>query len=254
MGIKELSVGRKDEFVLPLSVLCISPKENVRQDYGDLDQLAKDLSENGQKIPLTVRVDGAHAYISDGCRRFKAVEIANKKYGANIKSLRCVNEDKGTDEKARLFNQLSLNNGKPFEPIEQGIAFQRLVNLGVSIKDISLKIGRTTQTIRNYLELANAPEPVRELVRDKKMKPTTARKMAKATPLKRETARLKAELGTPVKGKDLDEEKPFSAAAFTKGLEQFGFKKASDVTEPGVFNIQIRIDQKDPPFTGLWCL
>jgi ParB/RepB/Spo0J family partition protein len=255
MSIDSVSCGRgKSPYLIPLSKLVIPEGENCRKDFGDLNQLAKDLAENGQRIPLVVRMDGDTALISDGSRRFRAANIANKQYGAKITQLYCFIEDRGTDEKDRLINQISSNNGKPFEPVELGEACKKLVKLGVTIKDIATKLGRTTQTVRDYLKLAEDPEAVKDLVRQHKIKATTAKKMRKASPLKRETAQLRAELGGQVKGKDLDEDKPFSMSEFAKGLEKFGFKKASDTVEPGAYNSTIRLDQKDPAFIAMYVL
>jgi hypothetical protein len=219
-----------------------------------LESLALDLAINGQKVPITVRMEGDVAFVSDGCRRFKAAEVANRKYSGKIKTLRCVTENKGIDEKTRIFNQISFNSGKPFETWEIGEACKRLHETHkIPIRDIAQRIGKTDQTVLDYIELANSPEEIRRLMREKKIKPTTARKMAKASPEKRATAGLKADLGGKVTGKDVEEEKPFSAAAFAKGLEKFGFKKVSE-NKHATFNISVRIDQKDPAFVGMWIL
>ena len=47
-GIKSIMVGRKDQFVVPYNALVIEDNFNVREELGDIDELAKNIAENGQ--------------------------------------------------------------------------------------------------------------------------------------------------------------------------------------------------------------
>jgi ParB/RepB/Spo0J family partition protein len=180
-NFKTLSESRKDMFLIPLEELKIQEGFNVREDYGDIDELAKSLVENGQLEPLTIRSgeDGS-IIIVNGHRRIKAFVLAKEKYGSEIKSAWCIPENKGANEETRIIDLFIRNNGKPLTIIEQASVIKRLVDYNWTITDISKKIGKSRVYVGNVLSLHSAPKEVRDVVKEGIISPTAGVKLAQA--------------------------------------------------------------------------
>ena len=257
MGVRAISSGRKDEFLIPLVSIQVKEGENIRVEYGDIAQLANDLATNGQKLPIIVRVEDDIAYVSDGFRRHRAFIWAEDHLGVKDTEVRCIIEAKVESEEQRILNQLSYNNNKPFTAVEMGIAFTRLSQT-MKVAQIAKACHRPQQYVKDCLELAKAPDTIQNLVSEGKMAPTTAKKMMKAPKEEQEKAVEKASKGEKIKSKDFDHAKEFSADDFLVGLKKgFGFISASEAEERHCLttvNLTIRIDQKDPPLAAIMVL
>jgi len=182
MSLKSISEGRKDMFDVRLECL-IEDDNNQREDYGDLEGLAMSISKEGQRKPMEIRMDGKEqAIITDGHRRFRAIKIANEKFGAQITSARCIHEDKGTNEETRIINRLVSNDGKQFGALEEARAYKLLINYNWSEKQIADHIGKPVVYVKERLELNSAPHEIRTAVRKKRIAPTAATRLSKASP------------------------------------------------------------------------
>jgi ParB/RepB/Spo0J family partition protein len=203
-GIKSIMVARKDQFVVPYGALVIEDGFNVREDFGDLDELAKNIAENGQRVAMKVRLaeDGKKLSIIDGHRRFLAINMANQKYGAKINTVLCVNEERGANEETRIVDLFTLNSGKPLTALEQASALKRLVDYNWSIPDIAKKIGIAQAKVRRLLDLNGASHDVREAVKKGNISASAASDLAKA-PSKKQEEVLKKANGKKVKVKDV---------------------------------------------------
>jgi ParB/RepB/Spo0J family partition protein len=189
---KELTASKVNEFIIPLDKIQIQPGFNARRDFGDLLSLAKDIGARGLDYPLIVRYaeDGKTVIIIDGERRYRAIQLINeKKLGINgdILDVRCIIEDKGTDDVARCLKMLSTGtNSKPLTDMEQSEVIYRLITVyNTKPKEIALKLGRTQTHINHLLELHAAPHDIKEAVAKKKLSATAAVKTAQAKPEKR---------------------------------------------------------------------
>jgi len=179
MGIQEIAVGKSNVYHVPYDKLAIEDGFNVREDYGDIDELARSITENGIKTPLEVRLDGDKLIIVDGHRRYQAIYIAINKYKAEIPHIPCINEPKGTNEEDRTANLLTLNSGKPLTPIEQAKVIKRLIDFGWKQTDIAKKIARTQTYVGQLLSLNGSSHELREAVKKGLMAPTAAMELAK---------------------------------------------------------------------------
>lgn len=148
---------------------------NVRQDYGDIDGLAEAIIENGQQVPLIVvkhATDPDKYVLTDGHRRLRAVNLAIEK-GHDFPYVNCLLSTASGIE-ARLLSMLVTGTGnKPFTPVEEAEAYQRLINRGYSTADIAKRVGKSLGHVTNMLELANAEKETKNMVASGEVSATT---------------------------------------------------------------------------------
>lgn len=157
---------RKDMFQVKLEQL-IAPKENnIRQDYGDLQELADSIKEHGVKVPLRgVKTRGEETYVvTDGFRRYHAAQLAMEQVEDLELWIPILKEDTDFNEEARLTNMIVCNEGKPFNIIEQGIVFDKLRELGLANEEIAQKVGKSRTHVADCLLLFDAPEEIKKRV------------------------------------------------------------------------------------------
>jgi hypothetical protein len=269
MGIQEIAVGRAGNmFLVPLSKLRINASDFKRLVFSEIPELARSIAGRGQEMPMTVRVgkenDIEVCYITDGCRRFLAMQFANDKLDAKITQAVCKTEPKGTTEEGRVLLQMASNEGVRFSQLEMGIGFQRLQSAGWSLAKMAEQSHKSKTWVADCLALAADPEAIKDAVKAGKIKPATAKALRSADPQDKATALLQADMGQKVTGRDVKEakeerkeaqEKPkeqpkVDAGIIADGLRARGFHNASDdPNKKG--NITIRIDQREPPFTAV---
>lgn len=166
-------------------------KLKIDENYNCRDMQSKDTREhiaalkssivvNGVKVPLEVRMDDHdRIYIVAGHCRHAAVMEAIKD-GAEIVAVPCMLEPARTSEADRAVNLIVSNSGKPLAPLEIAAVVKRLVNFGWKEKDIAERLGwKSTNTVKQHLDLLALPEPVKEHVRAGNVSATTARQIAK---------------------------------------------------------------------------
>lgn len=184
MRLKDISESTSDLFNLPVDALEVDPAFNVREDSEALREhirgLAADMMANGflRSKPLTVRLSGDRAIVVDGHCRLAAVRLAISD-GAEIRTLPCLPEAKGTSEAERSVMLIKSNAGLPLTALEQSVVIKRLLSFGWSEGQIALKLGRSRQHVNNLLELASAPEAVRTMIVDGVVSATEAIKVCR---------------------------------------------------------------------------
>jgi ParB/RepB/Spo0J family partition protein len=191
--LKSIAESSQNMFLIPYENLQVEDGFNVREDYGDIDELAKSLAENGQLQPLTVRLgEDKKAVVIDGHRRMKALSIAVEKYDAKeLKAFWCIQEKPGSNAESRIFDLFTRNSGKPLTPIEQAAAVKRLIDYNWKVADISKKIGKTRIYVNNILNLNAASKEIRDTVKNGVLSPTAAVKLSQAPKAKQESVLLK---------------------------------------------------------------
>jgi len=161
--------GRSNIFKIDPRQIVIKEGWNQRTDFGDLDELAKSIAENGVLNPVHfIKNDAGEIEIVDGERRLKATLLAIKN-GADIQAIPGFPVDKKKSEIDRLFIQLIANDGKRFNPVEEAGIYQRFIVWGLSVKDIADKTGRSLQHVYKRLELNAASPEVKKALADKKI-------------------------------------------------------------------------------------
>jgi len=171
---KLLDEKKNSIFIVDCRAITIIDNFNVRQDYGDIEELAASIHENGVKVPLRGRRDQeneGHFLLTDGHRRLKAcmllVERGNPPVQVPFRL-----EPQGYSDEQRIVDMFVTNDSKLLNIVEQSEAIQRLVNYNYSEKEISQKTGRSTSFIRNCALLNSAPKAIKNLIVNKKISHT----------------------------------------------------------------------------------
>lgn len=175
MDLKNFKPKRKDVLQLPLYMIEVEEGFNPRKDYGDIDSLAKSIAENGMKNPMRgYKLPEGKYLLTDGHRRLRASQ-QNQDKNPDVEILVPFIIDK--DEKSpeqRVIDVLVCNDGKKLNPIEEAEVINRLVNFGMSEKDIAKKTGLTTVYISNLKLLYNAPTKVKNHITSNMVSATLA--------------------------------------------------------------------------------
>lgn len=171
-GIKDIAVGRVDNFRLRPEDIHVRPGWNCRDvDFSSDDPddlaLARSIAESGVKEPLTVDWDKADgkAYVTNGHRRRAAALYAKMVLGADIESVPVQTEGRNSNEADRVSSMAIRNSGKPLTPMEMARVFARLVGFGWSDAQIATKVGCTDTRVRQLLTLYAAPTVVTDMVK-----------------------------------------------------------------------------------------
>lgn len=148
--------------IVSLTLAQIVPHpRNVRHELTDLAALAASIKQDGILQPLVVAPgDTAGTFVLiAGHRRHAA---AGK---AGLKELPCLVRDDLTDKADQLQAMLTENLQRSnLNPIEEGDAFQELLDLGIKPAILAKRTGRTAKLIRARVKIASAPEELRNRV------------------------------------------------------------------------------------------
>lgn len=147
-------------------------KRNVREDLGDLTELAGSLRANGIQQPIIVTDQVTHYELVDGARRHGAAVLAAIKVMPAI-----VTEISGT--RPTLVTMLAAAMHKQLTPLEQAKAFLNLKRDGMTIQSIAQATGYTRNTIQNRLLLLELPAEVLDMVTDGDLTLAEAQGMAR---------------------------------------------------------------------------
>jgi ParB-like chromosome segregation protein Spo0J len=181
-----------DSFSVPIERVTVEEGFNVREDYGDIEGLAKDISKNGLLIPLLVKIDedNRKVVLVDGHRRLQAIKFANEKrwFPGNtedvrlLKEVRCIVEAEQSDPSSRLYAMFSTGTtSKPLTSEEQGKVFAILVRVNrLKPTAIAEQIGKTAAYVEDMLRLYRASNEIKSAVKENRISPTAAVKLTKA--------------------------------------------------------------------------
>lgn len=138
---------------------------NARLDFGNIAELADSIEESGLKIPLLVKkVRGEDKYtLIQGKRRLKAISILIAR-GVEFAGIKCFLAPTNYSVENSLFDQIIMNDGKPYSNLEQGLVFSQLVDRGYEVKEISKKVAKSTTHILNCIEMTALPKKVQNLI------------------------------------------------------------------------------------------
>jgi len=225
---------RGEEIVkIELSKIVVRDGFNVREDYGDIEELAMSILENGQTLPGRVDVlENGTFLLTDGHRRFKALQIlagmGNEPFFKAI-----VNNSKTTEEQLSL-QRFTTQHNKPLAPAEVAELLQRLIHLGYSQSQVAKKVGKTPAYVSQMLAFATESPLIKQEVKNGNINVHTVIKLQKEIPVqserveavqkavkeKAETNGKKAVTAHKVTGRDAKQEKAESMAdAITKQFE-----------------------------------
>ena len=172
-SLKQIGVRRDYQMINPRDI-DIEESFNPRKydnlgNRNHIDTLKRSISEIGLIQPLTVRFNSetGRATIVDGESRLRAImDLIDEGHPILSEAdVPCFPAPKGAnDEASRLLTAITANTGKPLYKWELGGAFQRLFDFGLSPEKIAARTGHTERFIREAIELADAPDEVKELL------------------------------------------------------------------------------------------
>ena len=158
---------------------------NSREDFGDIDTLAKQIEENGILNPISVvpfkDENGNEKYrLIDGERRYRAV-MSLLDRGVTIDRIPALFQPKSADQKALLVQQIIRNEGKGFNEMELAIAYKKLLDEGMTKEEIAEKIAGGKHSKVNYcLGHLNRDERIQKLIADGKVSGVLVRQIYSA--------------------------------------------------------------------------
>lgn len=181
--LRDLKTGARDMFAVPPSMIRVEEGHNPRdyrlpENRAHLDELKRSIAQLGVLNPLWVRFDvpaegeKKTAILVDGeCRLRAVLELIDE--GTEILSVPVIQVE-GKSETERLLLAITANTGKPLSKWELGEAFRKLERFGWSAVKISERTGYTPRFVGEAIELADAPEDVKELLSAQAVTPSLA--------------------------------------------------------------------------------
>ena len=168
-------------FLVPLDKIVISDEiNNARLDMGDLSELAESIKESGLRVPILVKKSrGEDEYVLiQGKRRLQAIKMLVEQ-GVDFPGVKCFCAPLNYKIEDSLFDQIVMNDGKPYSNLEQGIVFSQLLERGYTATEIAKKTGKSNTHIHNCIETASLPKKVRDLVASGSVSGLTAVSLSK---------------------------------------------------------------------------
>lgn len=165
---------------------------NPRFDFGEIETLAAqikgvkagDEASGGLLNPIRVkRIVGnpdADFELIDGDRRLSAIEFLMKKGETFPVGIPAVIVDKSQDDITSLTQMFLANEGKKFLPMEEAIAYQRMRDAGMTLKQICAAVGRKQVHVTEILNLLDADDTVKEAATKGEIGKTMAKQIATA--------------------------------------------------------------------------
>lgn len=182
---------RKDYHLFTIDDIQVEEGFNPRHDYGDIEELARDIAQNGILVPVRgFKRKGEDKYIlTDGHRRLRAAEIVQKKF-PDIELRIPLIAHKIITEEQRLFNVLSFNSGLHLNPLEESEIINRLVKFGLSDKDIVKRTGMTGTYVSNLKLLFESPQQLKNHIISNTVSATLAMQVLRNTDNYEEAVKL----------------------------------------------------------------
>ena len=147
-AVAELLTVRLDDITIP--------DGNHRQDLGDLESLAESIRRIGLVQPPTVRrnVTGDYQLVA-GQRRVTAARMAG------LSEIEVVVRDYSDGSSLHAAQATENIARKALSDVEEAVAYQELLDLGITSDDIASIVGTTTKRIGEYVSVLNLPKKVR---------------------------------------------------------------------------------------------
>ena len=199
--------------------IVITDGFNSRCNFGDLDELARQIKEQGVLNPITVQVfkdeNGEEKYrLIDGERRYRAVmKLIDE--GHEIARVPALFISKSCTEEELLIQQAMRNEGKNFNEYEWGVLARKLIDrCGLTKSEVAKKLGKNPGMVTYWLQLLEMKPELQAMVRDGVVTAVDVRKILQANnkneeiayqEIKKATDKVKEERGEKkITLKDLD--------------------------------------------------
>lgn len=171
-------VKRTNAYFIDPTMIVRREGWNPRFDFGDIQELAASIEANGVLNPIRVKRVEDKFELIDGDRRFTAIQALLKKGHKFEEGVPAIILDKKIEDVEALIQMFEANTGKPFLPLEEAAAYQRMRDAGLTIKEICRRVGRAHVHVNKALALLQADPSVQDAVASGEINSTLAKKIA----------------------------------------------------------------------------
>ncbi len=196
---------RRDYQMIDPRTIDIEPGFNARdytlpENRAHLDRLKLLIIAAGRvNDPIIVRLnrETGRATVVDGeCRLRSVLElIAENVYPFTEADMPCYPAPPGSDDEAtRRFASLYANEGKSFSKWELGHGYQSLYDLNISIETIAKKTANSVAFIKECMDLANAPDELKQLLSSQAVSPAEAIRIVRSADVPAAVSTLQAQV------------------------------------------------------------
>jgi ParB family chromosome partitioning protein len=195
-SLKDLAESRAALLNFDPRKIAVKPDLNARdtsseENRAHIEALAESIARDGVRVPLVIFQEGENVFVADGHCRLAATMLAIAR-GADIKTVPCIPEARGTNDVDRVLSQNIYNSGKRLSALEEGVNFRKALALGATEQQIAEKVGRSITHVKQSIDMQAMPEAVKTLVREGKISASLAAKTVKKEGSERASAKLKA--------------------------------------------------------------
>lgn len=176
---------RTDYYKVDPRLITVVEGFNSRQNFGNLDELAAQIKEQGILNPISVipfkDSDGTERYrLVDGERRYRAVMKLISE-GVEIARVPAMFLSKSLTEEELLIQQALRNEGKNFNEYEYAILSKKMMDrCGLTATEVATRLGKNPGQVVYYLQILEMDKRVQELVRDDKISGSNVRRIYSA--------------------------------------------------------------------------
>lgn len=168
-GLAAIAAGRTDLFRMDPRKIVIRHGWNSRdfdlpENIAHVDQLAESIREVGVKEPLAGYHEDGEFILTNGESRLRAV-LKLISEGHDVDTVPVQPEPRHATEAEHVLSQIIRNSGKPFTPIENARVFARLLDMGMTNKEIAGKVGMTPERVAQIAKLDTVTPTVREHIK-----------------------------------------------------------------------------------------
>jgi ParB/RepB/Spo0J family partition protein len=146
---------------------------NVREDLGDLTELAASIRSVGVLQPITVAAKGERFTLIYGHRRLGAALLAGL---TEVPAMLRVGRDEVGTRVERLAENL---HRKALAPMEEATQYRILIRAGMSQSEIARRVGVSAATVSSRLSLLELPADAQQMVRDRRLPLAEATQLAR---------------------------------------------------------------------------
>lgn len=170
--------------LLPPSIIKVDPNFNPRLQSDALDQHIREIADSikadgfDRTQPLAIRYREDGVWLRDGHCRLRAVNLAISE-GTEIERLPCL-QMRGATEADDSYIVLTTQKKKPLEPVEYAMMIRRLLRLGQTETEIARRLGKRRDFVEGMLNLAEAPDEVKDSIVNYGLSATSAMKFVRA--------------------------------------------------------------------------
>lgn len=171
-------------YAIDPSLIDVMPGFNARRDFGDIDELAEQIRENGLMQPLTVipkTVNGVERYtLIDGERRYRAISQLLDN-GTDVGPVKAFILEGTESQEDLLTRQVMLNEGKRFTDYELATLCKRMRDeLHLKNSEIARRLGKNPGHITYLLDMFCWDTRVQDMVKDGELSIMSAQRVFKA--------------------------------------------------------------------------